>query len=65
MIVKRKSVRVQKSFSLKSDASKWAYRTQAQVEIGPYKRVQETERLADIQLKEILSTYYNKNKLYL
>jgi len=49
-----------KSFWKKSNASKWAYKTEAQIETGSYKRVQEAEKLSNIKVKEILSTYYEK-----
>ena len=58
--VRKKKIFVSKSFHRKSDASKWAYKTEAQIETGSFKRVQEAEKLSDIKLKEILSTYYEK-----
>ena len=61
VIVKRKNLRVQKSFVRKSDASKWAYRTEAQIETGTYRRVQEAERIADIRICEVLNIYYEKH----
>ena len=59
-VVRRNNLTVIKSFWKKSDASKWAYKTEAQIETGSFKRVQEAEKLSDIKLKEILSTYYEK-----
>ena len=60
-IVKRKKMRVQKSFVRKSDASKWAYRTEAQIETGTYRRVQEAERIVDVRICEVLNIYYEKH----
>ena len=60
-IVKRKNLRVQKSFVRKSDASKWAYKTEAQIETGSYRRVQEAEKIADIRICEVLNIYYEKH----
>ena len=60
VLVRKKNIAVTKSFWKKSDASKWAYRTEAQIETGSYKRVSDAEKLADIKLKEVLSTYYEK-----
>ena len=45
----------------KSDASKWAYKTEAQIETGSYRRVQEAERIADIRICEVLNIYYEKH----
>ena len=45
----------------KSDASKWAYRTEAQIETGSYRRVVEAERIADIRICEVLNIYYEKH----
>ena len=56
VLVRKKNIAVTKSFWKKSDASKWAYRTEAQIETGSYKRVKDAEKLADIKLKEVLST---------
>ena len=58
--VRKKGIRVVKSFWKKSDASAWAYKTEAQIETGTYRRVQEAERLSDIKLKEVLNIYYEK-----
>ena len=60
-IVKRRKQRAQKSFVRKSDASKWALRTEAQIETGTYRRVQEAERIADIRICEVLNIYYEKH----
>ena len=59
-IVRKKNIRAIKSFWKKSDASAWAYKTEAQIETGTYRRVQEAERLSDIKLKEVLNIYYEK-----
>jgi len=60
-IVKRKNIRVQKSFLRKLDASKWTYKIEAQIETGSYRRVQEAERIADIRICEVLNIYYEKH----
>ena len=44
-IIRRQKISIAKSFMRKSDASKWAYRTEAQIETGAYRRVQEAEHL--------------------
>ena len=56
--VRRGKVTAVKTFTKKSDASKWAYKVEAQIETGSFKRVKDAEKLADIKLKEVLSTYY-------
>ena len=60
-IVRKKKIVAIKSFWKKSDASKWAYHVEAQIETGTYKRVKDAERLADIRLSEILNIYYEKH----
>ena len=47
-IIRRQSISIAKSFWKKSDASKWAYRTEAQIETGSYRRVKEAERLTAV-----------------
>ena len=59
-VVRRKNKLIYKSFWKKSDASAWAYKTEAQLETGTYQRVEQAEKLADIKLKEILNIYYEK-----
>ena len=59
--VRKKKIFVSKSFHRKSDASKWAYKTEAQIETGSYRRVQEAERIADIRICEVLNIYYEKH----
>ena len=51
VLVRKKNIAVIKSFWKKSDASKWAYKTEAQIETGSYKRVKDAEKLADIKLE--------------
>ena len=46
--VRRGKVTAVKTFTKKSDASKWAYKVEAQIETGSYKRVKDAEKLADI-----------------
>ena len=59
-LVRKKGKVVAKSFYKKSDASKWAYKVEAQIETGLYNRIEKAEKLADIKLKEILNIYYEK-----
>ena len=59
-VVRRRNKLIYKSFWKKSDASAWAYKTEAQLETGTYQRVERAEKLADIKLKEILNIYYEK-----
>ena len=53
-IVKRKNLRVQKSFLRKFDVSKWAYKVEAQIETGSYLTIKKQERLNEIKLGELL-----------
>ena len=46
-LVRKKGKVVAKSFYKKSDASKWAYKVEAQLETGTYQRVEQAEKLAD------------------
>jgi len=59
-VVRRGNKLIYKSLWKKSDASAWAYKTEAQLETGTYQRVEQAEKLADIKLKEILNIYYEK-----
>ena len=59
-VVRRGNKLIYKSVWKKSDASAWAYKTEAQLETGTYQRVEQAEKLADIKLKEILNIYYEK-----
>ena len=59
--VRRKKIVAIKSFLRKGDAVKWAYKTEAQIETGSYRRVQEAERIADIRICEVLNIYYEKH----
>ena len=59
-IVRKKNKTIVKSFWKKGDASKWAYKVEAQLETNTYQRVEQAEKLADIKLKEILNIYYEK-----
>ena len=60
-IIRRQSISITKSFLRKSDASKWAYHTEALIETGTYRRVQEAERIADVRICEVLNIYYEKH----
>ena len=44
-IVRRGKIVVAKSFWKKSDASKWAYKVEAQIETGSYLTIKKQERL--------------------
>jgi len=61
-IVKRKNIRAQKSFLRKSDASKWAYKVEAQIETGTYLTIKKQERLNEIKLGELLDIFFDKTK---
>ena len=59
-IVKRKNIRVQKSFLRKLDASKWTYKIEAQIETGTYLTLKKQERLNKIKLSELLNFMKDK-----
>ena len=59
--VRKKKIYVAKSFLRKGDATRWAYKTEAQIETGSYRRVVEAERIADIRISEVLNIYYEKH----
>ena len=59
--VRKKKIYVAKSFLRKGDATRWAYKTEAQIETGSYRRVVEAERIADIRICEVLNIYYEKH----
>jgi integrase len=61
-IVKRKNIRTQKSFLRKLDASKWAYKIEAQIETGSYLTLKKAERLNEIKLGELLDIFFDKTK---
>ena len=61
-IIRRQSISIAKSFWKKSDASKWAYRTEAQIETGTYLTIKKQERLNEIRLSELLDIFYDKTK---
>ena len=52
--VRKKNISVAKSFLRKGDASKWAYKIEAHIETGTYKRIVEAERIADIRICEVM-----------
>ena len=49
-LVRRGKIVVAKSFWKKSDASKWAYQIEAQIETGSYLTLKKQERLNEIKL---------------
>ena len=59
-IVRKKKTTVIKSFWKKSDASKWAYKTEAQIETGVFRKVDQVEKLIDINLEEVFNIYFDK-----
>ena len=61
-IVKRKNIRTQKSFLRKLDASKWAYKIEAQIETGSYLTIKKAERLNEIKLGELLDMQHDKRE---
>ena len=60
VLVRKKNVAVTKSFWKKSDASKWAYKTEAQIETGVFRKVDQVEKLIDINLEEVFNIYFDK-----
>ena len=60
--VRKKKIRVIKSFLRKGDATKWAYKIEAQIETGQYLAVKKQERLNEIRLCELLDIFYDKTK---
>jgi integrase len=60
VLVRKKNVAVTKSFWKKSDASKWAYKTEAQIETGVFRKVAQVEKLIDINLEEVFNIYFDK-----
>ena len=47
---------------MKSEASKWAYKVEAQIETGQYLTVKKQERLNEIRVCELLDIFYDKTK---
>ncbi|MDA0967947.1 MAG: site-specific integrase [Proteobacteria bacterium] len=60
VLVRKKNVAVTKSFWKKSDASKWAYKTEAQIETGVFRKVDQVERINYIYLEEVFNIYFDK-----
>ena len=61
-VVRRNKLRAQRSFNKKIDASKWALKTEAQIETGSYLKIKKAERLNEIKLSELLNIFYDKKK---
>ena len=57
--VRKQKIKVTKSFWKKSDATNWAYRTEAQIETGSYNVIKKQERLNEIKLSELLDISFN------
>jgi len=62
VFVRRKKVRAIKSFAKKGDATKWAYKVEAQIETGSYLNVKKQERLNEIKLSNLLDIFFDKTK---
>ena len=60
VLVRKKNVAVTKYFWKKSDASKWAYKTEAQIVTGVFRKVDQVEKLIDINLEEVFNIYFDK-----
>ena len=60
--VRKKNIRVIKSFWKKSDATNWAYRTEAQIETGSFNKIKKEERLNEIKLSQLLDIFFDKTK---
>ena len=60
--VRKQKIKVTKSFLRKGDATKWAYKIEAQIETGSYLTIKKAERLNEIKLKELLDIFYDKTK---
>ena len=61
-VVRRKKITAYRSFWKKSDCTKWAYQTEAQIEAGSYLTVKKQERLNEIRLSELLDIFFDKTK---
>ena len=61
-IVRKKKIHVIKSFLRKGDATKWAYKVEAQIETGTYLTIKKAERLNEIKLGELLDIFFDKTK---
>ena len=61
--VRTKNFNTSKSFWKKSDASKWAYQIEAQIETGSYLKIKKQERLNEITLRELLDIFFDKTKI--
>ena len=61
-IVRKKNIQARKSFLRKGDATKWAYKIEAQIETGSYLTIKKAERLNEIKLGELLDIFFDKTK---
>ena len=61
-VVRRRGIRAEKSFLRKGDATKWAYKVEAQIETGSYLTIKKQERLNEIKLGELLDIFFDKTK---
>ena len=57
--VRKQKIKVTKSFLRKGDATRWAYRTEAQIETGSYNAIKKQERLNEIKLSNLLDISFN------
>ena len=60
-VVRRNKITVIKSFTLKSEATKWAIRTEAQIENGEYKKIKDYQKSSQIKFKELLKIYWDRD----
>jgi integrase len=61
-VVRKRKIKVVRSFIKKSDARLWADKTEAQIEVGSYLEVKNNERLNELRLIELLDIFYDKSK---
>ena len=61
-VVRKSKITVYKSFLRKGDATKWAYKVEAQIETGTYLTIKKQERLNEIKLGELLDIFFDKTK---
>lgn len=58
-VIQKKKIRVAKSFTNKSDAKKWAYNMEAQIETGSYFGHVDLQKLNEIKLYELIDIYFD------
>ena len=60
VFVRKRKIRVIKSFEKKGDATRWAEKTEAQIEVGSFLTIKPQERLNEITVKELLDIFFDK-----